>query len=82
MPCRFGAHAADGLAHLGVRFAPERINVGVLARDFQCGIRRSAEIDRDLRAARRLYRAETLNDVIVLAPVIERPAARPFLAQD
>ncbi|MCY1289696.1 hypothetical protein D9M70_387980 [compost metagenome] len=82
MPCRLRTHAGGQLAHLVERFAPQRIDVGMLAGDLQCRFRGAAEIDRHMRLLRRLDLGKALRETVKLAGMVERLRLGPDAAQD
>src|SRR5471032_1221775 len=76
------AHAGDGLADLRQRFTPQRVDVGVLAGDFDGDVGRAAEVDRQVAVAHRPHAGVLALDVILRAVVVERPRRAPGLFHD
>ena len=72
MPGCGRAHPGDGLPHLGVRLAPQRVDIGVLAGDLDRGVGRAAEIHRQMRRLDRLDVREGALEAIVLPGIVER----------
>src|SRR3954451_14748706 len=64
---RVSVQAGGDLAHLGVRLAPQRIDVGVLRTDGDGGIRGAAEIDRDARLLHAAERGGSTGEAIEAA---------------
>ncbi len=77
-----GPHARGQLLDLVQRFAPQRVDVGVLARDGDRRVGRAAEIDRHVRLLERLDLREPVLETVVLAFVVERAIAGPDATHD
>jgi hypothetical protein len=81
-PAASAAVRIDLLGCLRQRFAPDRECVRVLAADAEGGLRRAAEVERDVGLLRRAQVAPEVLDVVVGALVVERLAARPGELED
>ncbi|OJB51270.1 hypothetical protein BGV59_13110 [Burkholderia ubonensis] len=79
---RFGAHARRQVAHLVERFAPQRVDVRVSARDRERRVRRAAEIDRHVRLLVGPHVGIALAKAVMRAFVVERLRVGPDPAQD
>ena len=79
VPRRRGPHAADDLADLLQRFAPQRIDVRMASGDVDRLVRGPAEEHGQIV---RLHRTERALHVVEAPLVIERLRRRPFLPQD
>ena len=82
MLCRRGAHPRRQFAHLRVRFAPQRIDIGMLAGDRDRRIRGAAEIDRNARLLHAAHRGRGAGEPVVLAGVIHRAGLGPDALED
>ena len=71
MPGRGRPHPGDGLPDLGVGFAPQRVDIGVLARHGDGCVRRAAEVHRQVRLLDRLDVREGTLEAIVLPGIVE-----------
>src|SRR5208337_4519511 len=76
------AHARDRRRRFRQRLTPQRIDVGMLACDCDRRIRRTAEVDRNVRFLNRLYVREGANELVVLALMIDWLVRRPHAAKN
>src|SRR5258707_10667735 len=77
-----GAHARDRLLSLRQWLTPQRVNIGMLSRDCDRGVRGTTEIDRDMRLLQRLYFSGRACEFIVLAFMIDWFVRGPDAAKD
>src|SRR5258708_13899939 len=76
------AHPRDCLLRLRQRLTPQRVNIGMLSRDRDRGVRGAAEIDRNMRLLNRLYLRRRAREPVVLALVIDWLVPGPDAAKD
>src|ERR1700683_3325947 len=76
------AHARDRRRRFRQRLTPQRIDVGVLSRDCDRRIRRTAEVDGNVRFLNWLYVRERADEPVILALVIDWLVRRPGAAKN
>ena len=80
--CRRRAHPRGEFAHLLVRLAPQRIDIGMLAGDRDRRIRRAAEIDRNARLLHAAHRGRGAGEAVVFPGMIHRAGLGPDALED